>query len=161
MTLSALVCLAALTQPSPLERLDFLSGDWDSKEVTSRADGSKVEFTLRGKNRWTLRKTFMRIEETFELPGQGPQENLILMTYDARDKVYRAWWYHAAGPKPLEFTGTFADGLLTLTTDPPPPASPLRITYRPKAPGHFDATLEVRIDGKWTERTRAIYTRKQ
>ena len=145
--------IALLLQESPLMKLSFLLGDWESKETTKGPDGKDLTFTLKGKNRWILDGTTLRIEESFEIPGVGKFENLILMTYDARDKVYRAWWFTNRGAKPVEFSGKFTDANFELAGER------LRINYKPTGDGTYDATLEVLREGKWESQTVAKYRR--
>jgi hypothetical protein len=159
MSLFAPLLALILTDDPPLKKLDFLLGDWESKESATGADGTKVDFTLKGTNRWVLDGTYLRIEESFEIPGRGKQENLIMMTYDARDKAYRAWWYTKGAGKPIEFTGAFVEKDFQLTSEAKAPYPALRVTYKLVTDGRYDATLEVGNDGKWRVQTVAGYRR--
>lgn len=157
--MALLLATLALIQDQPIKKLEFLAGDWQSTESASNPDGTKTEFKLTGTNRWIFDGKALRIEESFEIPGTGKFENLILMNYDEREKVYRAWWFTNRSAKPLEFTGAFVDKTFVLTTVDRKPAPNLRITYKNITDAKFDASLEVERDGKWAMQTVAEYKR--
>lgn len=154
------LAFSAVLQDQPIKKLEFLVGDWQSKEEATSPDGKKTEFTLDGTNRWIFDGNALKIEESFQVPGVGKFENLILMTYDTRDKTYRAWWYTNRSPKPIEFTGDFVEKNFVLTTVSGSTPK-LRVTYKNIGSDKFDAALEVDRQDKWVTQTVATYTRKK
>lgn len=119
-----------------------------------------MEFTLHGKNDWALGGTALRIEESFELPS-GTVHNFIVMTYDAREKAYLAYWFTNSSPRPMSFKGTFEGENLVLVIDKAPGAigADLRITYKPQSASVIDATLEIKDGDKYVVRTVAKYVK--
>lgn len=150
-----LAILAAVAMFQDIKKLDFLIGDWTSVEQTTGPDGKPAEIRLTGHNEWALAKRFLQIDEQFTVGGAGDYRNHILMSYDARKKQFRAWWFTNSSPAPIEFAGEFSDDKLTLTS-----SSKLRIVYHDIKPTSYLAELEQEVDGKWTKRTEAKYTRK-
>ncbi len=145
-----------------IKRLEFLLGEWTSEEVAYPPGRDPVHFTLQGKNEWTLGETFLRIEESFEIPGAGKRFNLILMSYDAAQKAYVAWWFSNSSPRPFAFSGGFEGAKLVFlsVTDPSRPGPSFRITYDPKSATEMDALLEVKSGEEFVRRTEAKYKKK-
>jgi hypothetical protein len=145
-----------------ITKLGFLVGDWTSKERALRPGQPPVDFTLTGKNEWALGGTHLKIEETLEIPNVGKRYNLIVMTYDAQAKLYRAWWHTAGNPRPMVFTGGFDGSKLVLTSEPAATGAgaTLRVTYDPKSATEMDAWLEAKSGDKFEVRTEAKYTKK-
>lgn len=139
----------------PLARLHFLDGNWESKETTQGPDGKEIPFTLVGKNSWTLNDRYLQIDEALDVPGMGKFSNHILMTFDAKAKVYRAWWFSNSAPQPQVFTGKFGDTDFVLTDT----AGKMRITYHPLEAGHYKADVALRRSEKWEQITTAEYHR--
>jgi len=140
-----------------VKRLSFLEGNWESKETTQSPDGKPIDFTLAGTNKWILDGEYLQIDEAFEIPGAGKFSNHILMTFDKRDSVYRAWWYSSRSPRPTTFAGKWDEkGDLKLDDE----AGRVRIVYHPLEPGHYTAQLLVKDGETYRERTVADYRRK-
>jgi hypothetical protein len=162
MTVFAAAFAFFVSPPSPeMERLAWLIGEWSSVERSTAPGRDPVDFTLDGKNEWSLGGAAIRIEETLHLPGGTKSYNLIIIRWDAQAKNYRMSLYVSAAPNAREFTGSIeSNNLIFVHTPEPGKGSPLRITYAPKNATECDALLEVKVGDNWEVRTVAKYTKK-
>lgn len=143
---------------APEKRLEFLLGNWESKEVTTSGT-QEIEFTLKGTNRWTLGGTTLQIDETFKIQDRD-FANHILIRWIPAAKHYKMWWFTKSGPEPLVFKGTFvSENNLVFEPFDEKDARQLKIIYDILGPGHYKARLEMKDGDKWVVRTRAEYKR--
>lgn len=138
-----------------LQGLAFLTGEWTSHETTKDRQGKEQPFDLKGKNVWILEGTFLQMDESFEVPGDGKFGNHILLTFDKGAKKYRGWWFTNSSPQPLTFTGERAEKTFVLTQE----AGRIRISYDLLEDGHYRAKLEVKRGDNWQTETEAEYRR--
>ena len=153
MHLALLFSLAALQAPDAI--LDRFPGDWTSKEEAVRPDGTKVAFTLAGKNRRVFQGKAILMEETLDLPGGRKAENLIVLRFDATAKKYKAVWQTDSNPEPMTFVGTATADTLSLVED----KGNYRIEYQFVKDGFFKAQLLAKQGAGWRVATNAEYTR--
>jgi len=161
----ALLCLALATsalasaqeapKADPLNGLEFLLGNWESKEKTKGQDGKEIEFTLKGKNARTLDGRYLEIKEEFEIAGAGKFANLILMTFDPRLGKHRAWWFSNRSRAPIAFTAVKTEKNFVMTSDD----DRMRITYDILGDGHYKAVVDIKQADKWEPTTFAEYRR--
>lgn len=157
--LAAAAVVSASQTPEGLASLDWLLGTWESKETSYSPDGKETSFTLKGKNTRALAGRYLKIEESFSLPGAGAMENLILIGYDPRAKEFQANWYSSNENTPTLFKGGWKDKDFVLSSAAIPGRPSLRIVYHPLESGHYRAELEVLRADKWEIATRAEYRR--
>lgn len=160
----ALLAVASLAsaQDSETKKLEFLLGEWESKETVHPPQGQKIEFTLKGTANWAMENRAIVVDESFEAMGQKVA-NHIVVRYNPASKKYRMWWYSNTAQEPIVFSGAFeGDKKLVFVSLPQAEGfarQPHRITYNLIEAGAFDATLEVQYDDKWSLLTEAKYRR--
>lgn len=153
--------LASLFQTVPnndLKGLEFLLGEWTSKEVTKGPNGD-IEFTLAGSNRWAIGGKALLIEESFKIE-QNDYHNLVLIRPDPTTKTYRMQWNSNNAVAPMTFTGKYTSASELVFESEAGSRSALRIVYMLGEPGHYKARLERKVGETYDIVTRAEYTRK-
>jgi hypothetical protein len=98
----------ATDQAAALKVLEKLAGTWEFTSSRGMSRTVKREVVLNGA--FILCKVFS---------DAGAPLNIKMFGYDAKEKVFRTWWFlPPRGPRPagtMEFTGTWDDGSKTLT----------------------------------------------
>jgi hypothetical protein len=102
-------------KPPELHVLDDMVGTWDEVMTNKEAEWTpKAErSTSITKKTWTLGGTVLRQEGTW---NPAKTDFLSLVTYDPAAKIYRTWYFDAAGGMPRGSTlGTWDEKARTMT----------------------------------------------
>ncbi len=157
-----LTLVSAVSQSPEMQKLSFLIGEWHSVERSTAPNREPIDFTLDGKNEWTLGGKGIKIEETLHFPGDRKSYNFILTLWDAKQEKYVMHWYSDNASGARTFAGTFVGNRLVLVHTPDAGQGlTMRITYVPESERVISALLEVKVEDEWQVRTVAKYTRKQ
>lgn len=146
-----------------LKKLEFLVGNFTGDEKAFTEVG-EVPFTADIQSVWDLGGRYVRQEHKSKLMGED-WPGLLLLTFDADIKKYRAWWFDNGASKPMEMTGAFEGDTLVMLSKPyalsgAPPLE-YRVQFKPKSATEIDVRLDSRKDKEYTPVIQATYTRKK
>ena len=110
--------LAVKPGAADMERLKFYLGEWDYTETYPKSavspNGGKNTGVYTGK----LRPGGNSLINTFHSPGPvGDFEGLLVMTWDPKEKAYKAYVFGNEFPGAIVETGKFAGDALVFQTD--------------------------------------------
>lgn len=85
-------------RPAELDRLEPMVGEWDT-EMTMTMPGSDKPMTSKGSSsiKWGLDKNYLVEHVQGDMGEMGKFQGMSVMSYDAKDKVYRMWWFDSMG----------------------------------------------------------------
>ena len=78
-----------------LKVLDRLAGTWDVTALSKKAEWTPEDMTIKSKvtRSWVLNRTFLQDISS----SDDGTESIALITYDAKRKEYRSWWFSSPG----------------------------------------------------------------
>jgi len=107
-----------MTPPKEVKNLEsFFVGEWKGKITMTEPDGKSTtaDSTIAGK--MSLVGRYIESSHTFNVPGMK-WEGMMLATYDADAKTYKAWWFDSMAAGSMEMSGPLTGNKLVMTSKP-------------------------------------------
>lgn len=162
---SGLSAQPAMTPPPELKKLQMFVGDSLGKGKMYNPAGGTLTWTSVDKMEWALGGMYVMGRSKVTYQGMPASDGIMMMTYDPKDKLYKAWAFVSMMPGVMEMSGNFEDKALVFTSKPidfglGTGPTTVKMTFEPKSTSELAYKMEMKDGEKWSVLEDGVYTIK-
>jgi len=146
-----------------VKKLDFMLGEWSGKETVYMEPGQKPTPV---DSAWSIKSylsgRYLRLDNKSTMPGLGPYEGCLMITFDPVSKKYKAYWFDSMSAEQVIAEGTFENNKLVMMANQMQGTTPMsfRITYELKGKSELGFLMESKTGDKFEKAMEGSYKKK-
>jgi hypothetical protein len=136
------------TGADKLKDIGFIVGSWSGKQNFQTGPGQTMAADITSTVSQEVEGKFIQEKTTTTLPGGKQGSAIHLLSYDAKDDMYKVWWFNDTSAVPQMLEGKFDGTKLVMNTLPDSKGPTFRATYT-KGDGAWTYQLEMKRADSW------------
>jgi hypothetical protein len=146
--------------PSPeMKKLEYMVGKRTVKGKMYVPGQPATDWTGTDQAVWGPGSHSIRCEAVVDYGGGFKDTSLIMMSYDAGEKLYKMYRFSSLEPAATEASGKFEGEKLVMMIKPDATGQIYRITYTPKSTTEYVFVLEHKTGENFGKFLEGVYTR--